>query len=53
MFKPHNEDRDLSEQPAQEDEPKQKTEKGLEIPVPKRKDFFGSLEKVSKPDLTA
>jgi hypothetical protein len=33
-----------------EDEPKQPTEKGLEIPVPKRDEFLGNLEKVSKPD---
>ena len=33
-----------------EDKPTQRTEKGLEIPVPKRKDFFDNLEKVSKPD---
>lgn len=32
-----------------EDEPKQKTPKGYEIPVPKRDEFFGDLEKVSKP----
>jgi hypothetical protein len=35
-----------------EDEPTQKTEKGLEIPVPKRDDFFKNLDKVSKPDKT-
>ena len=32
-----------------EDLPTQKTEKGLEIPVPKRDEFFENLEKVSKP----
>jgi hypothetical protein len=31
------------------DEPTQKTEKGLEIPVPKKSDFLRDLEKVSKP----
>jgi len=35
-------------QPA-ETEPKQKTSRGYEIPVPKRDDFFSNLEKVSKP----
>jgi len=33
-----------------EEEPTQKTEKGLKIPVPKRDDFFKNLDKVSKPD---
>ncbi len=33
-----------------QDEPKQKTPKGYEIPVPKRDEFFGSLKKVSKPE---
>jgi hypothetical protein len=31
------------------DEPKQRTEKGAEIPIPKRGDFFKNLEKVAKP----
>jgi hypothetical protein len=30
-------------------EPKQKTSKGLEIPVPKRKDVMAALDKVAKP----
>jgi hypothetical protein len=30
-------------------EPKQTTPKGLEIPVPKRKDVMDALRKVSKP----
>lgn len=30
-------------------EPKQQTGKGLEIPVPKRKDVFEVFEKASKP----
>ena len=29
-------------------EPSQKTEKGLEIPVPKRDEFFDALDKASK-----
>lgn len=29
--------------------PKQKTRKGLEIPVPKRKDVFGVFERAAKP----
>ena len=30
------------------DEPSQKTDKGLEIPVPKRDEFFDALDKASK-----
>jgi hypothetical protein len=30
------------------DEPKQKTRKGYEIPIPKRGEFFGNLDKVAK-----
>ena len=30
-------------------EPKQKTPKGLEIPVPKRKDVMAALTKIAKP----
>jgi hypothetical protein len=30
-------------------EPKQKTDKGLEIPVPKRRDLMDSFRKVIKP----
>lgn len=33
---------------AREGEPSQTTDKGLEIPVPKRKDFFGLLNKAAK-----
>lgn len=29
---------------------KQKTDKGYEIPVPKRREFFENLEKASEPD---
>jgi hypothetical protein len=36
----------------QEDEPKQKTPEGREIPIPKREEFFGNLKEVSKPDRT-
>jgi hypothetical protein len=35
--------------PKQPQEPKQKTGKGLEIPVPKRKDFTGALDKLAPP----
>lgn len=30
------------------DEPSQKTREGLEITVPKRRDFFGALDKAAK-----
>ena len=33
---------------AREGEPSQKTEKGLEIPVPTKDDFFGLLDKATK-----
>lgn len=33
-----------------EDEPKQKTPKGQEIPIPKRGEFLSNLRKVSKTD---
>lgn len=33
---------------VREGEPSQKTEKGLEIPVPKRGEFFDALDKASK-----
>jgi hypothetical protein len=32
-------------------EPKQKTPKGLEIPVPKRKDVMGALKKAASPSV--
>ena len=33
---------------VRDDEPSQKTEQGLEIPVPKRGEFFDALDKASK-----
>jgi hypothetical protein len=33
---------------TREGEPSQKTEKGLEIPVPKTGEFFGLLDKATK-----
>ena len=38
-----------SEGGAVEQEPKQKTPKGLEIPVPKRESIFAALRKIAKP----
>jgi hypothetical protein len=35
-----------------EDDPKQKTKTGAEIPVPKRGEFFKNLDKASKPAKT-
>ncbi len=37
---------------AREGEPSEKTEKGLEVPIPKRGEFFGNLKKVAKAPLT-
>ena len=34
---------------SDKEQPKQRTRKGLEIPVPKRKDFEELLDKVAKP----
>jgi hypothetical protein len=33
---------------VRKDAPSQKTEQGLEIPVPKRRDFFAALDKAAK-----
>lgn len=33
---------------VREGEPSQKTEKGLEIPIPERGEFFDALDKASK-----
>ena len=33
---------------VRDDEPSQKTEQGLEIPIPKRDQFFDALNKASK-----
>ena len=35
---------------AKEGEPSQKTDKGLEIPIPKRGEFMRNLQRVSKTD---
>ena len=36
-----------------EGEPSEKTEKGLEVPIPTRGDFFDNLKKAAKAPLTA
>ncbi len=33
---------------AREGEPSEKTDKGLEVPIPTREEFFDNLEKVAK-----
>lgn len=33
---------------VRKDEPSQRTKEGLEIPVPKRHDFFGAVDKAAK-----
>jgi hypothetical protein len=38
---------------AKKGEPSQKTEKGLEIPIPKRGEFMRNLQRVSKTDDSA
>jgi hypothetical protein len=35
---------------SKENEPSQKTNKGLEIPIPKRGEFMRNLQRVSKTD---
>lgn len=35
---------------ASKREPTQKTPKGLEIPVPKRKDVLGALRRIARPE---
>jgi hypothetical protein len=35
--------------PDKPQEPKQTTPKGLEIPVPKRREFMDALRKITKP----
>ena len=39
----------MNEQPPAEPEPTQKTPKGLEVPVPKRKDVMDALKKLVQP----
>jgi len=34
---------------SEDDQPKQKTPKGEEIPIPTRKDFLGNLKKATRP----
>jgi hypothetical protein len=36
---------------AREGEPSQKTDEGLEIPTPTRREFFGALKKAAKKNL--
>jgi hypothetical protein len=31
-------------------EPTERTPEGLEVPIPKRREFFGNLKKVAEPD---
>ena len=44
-------DKDKKGSLAREGEPKEKTEKGLEVPIPTRGEFFGNLKKVAKAPL--
>ena len=40
----------MSEKPQDPDEPKQKTPKGPEIPLPKRSEIMDALRRVARPD---
>lgn len=40
----------MADEPDQEQEPTQRTPKGLEIPLPKREDVMDAIRKVAKPD---
>ena len=42
----------MSDKPKH-DEPKEKTRKGLEVPIPKRGEFLRNLRKVAKTNLQA
>ncbi len=44
-------DKDKKRSLAREGEPNEKTEKGLEVPIPTRGDFFKNLKKVAKAPL--
>ena len=36
--------------PDDEKQPTERTPKGLEVPIPERREFFDNLKKVAKPD---
>jgi hypothetical protein len=40
----------MADEPDQQPKPTQRTPKGLEIPVPTRKDVMDAIRKVAKPD---
>lgn len=44
-------DKDKKRSLAREGEPSEKTEKGLEVPIPTPRDFFNNLKKVAKAPL--
>ncbi len=44
-------DKDKKRSLAREGEPSEKTEKGLEVPIPSREEFLGNLKRVAKPSL--
>jgi hypothetical protein len=41
---------DEKQEPAEEDEPREKSRKGMDVRTPSRDEFFANLEQVSKPD---
>lgn len=40
----------MAEQEDSAPQPTERTPKGLEVPIPKRQEFFGNLKKVAEPD---
>jgi hypothetical protein len=38
------------DQPAEEDEPREKSRKGMDVRTPSREEFFSNLEQVSRPE---
>jgi hypothetical protein len=43
-------ERQNEDQPAEEDEPREKSRKGMDVRTPTRDEFFANLEQVSRPD---
>jgi hypothetical protein len=41
---------DEKQEPAEDDEPREKSRKGLDVRTPTRDEFFANLEQVSRPD---
>lgn len=50
MSDEHKDEPESPDAVDQADEEMQETETGYRLPVPSREDFFGNLDKISKPD---